>query len=562
MTFRPWLDLIREEEEKRQAADTVGAEAQAWRAWGRMGIGMGEVFPVGRTYERMRIDEPDIRPTTFLKELPAWQQRQDDRAARQRERLEQAIPLPTPIPTPELPPLPEFPLADIARGFQPTDILGQQQVAFGATPGTFQQNLQQEGARRAVGFGQALPDQASREAVVSIRDEALKRGLTPQQYVSALQSGQIQPSGGGFLSGLRDLGGAALGAAPGAIGQLAEFGAQAASGPVLGAGFVPGVPQISDINRLLPAPPAQQDIFNFRVPTPRQIGQAAEFTVRDPLGAAQAEVEFGRRATGPAGRVLGRGAVTGTPALNVADLLSQGRVGDIGAQVGEAVVPELAVLSNAAPLEAPIFAGAKALKNVPAALRVGRRGLPLAETVLRSVDETVPALRVAAETAERTADEVIDAATALRVGGEPDLARVGLAEAETPLGRTIPSVEPLEVAPAQPGRARPVETVGIRGEPLPGRLRTAQEIATEGLPPAQIVSEGAGAGRLADEGAEVVASRAKVKAAETAGTLDSAAKVDLAESLAADRATRADPRKIADGIQETVARAGKICARS
>ncbi len=129
MAFRSIIDRFRREEEQRQDALAVRAEAQAWRAWARLGDGVigSQLFPIGRTYERMRVEEKDIRPQSFLQGLPAFVERQQLKAQRHTDRL---IAQATPTPPPPLPPPEAFGPLPLAQPPQQS-IFDLQRQAFG-----------------------------------------------------------------------------------------------------------------------------------------------------------------------------------------------------------------------------------------------------------------------------------------------------------------------------------------------------------------------------------------------------------------------------------------------
>ena len=222
----------------------------------------------------------------------------------------------------------------------------------------------EEAARRASEKAQQqVPDDFMDRAIARAKEIAAERGPAPEP--------QAPEDGGGFLGGLRDVGRGALDVGRDVVGAI-DRGLEAvapAAREAAEAGFR-GLPvgQVAEAVRAIPGVPKTgggPTITDFArrpfVPGAEQIGQAAEFTVREPLAAAQAEVEFGRPITEPVGRALGRAAVAALPAGQVVDVATQGRLSDIAEEIGGVVAPELVVLSNAVPVEAPLFAGAKLL---------------------------------------------------------------------------------------------------------------------------------------------------------------------------------------------------------
>lgn len=302
----------------------------------------------------------------------------------------------------------------------------------------------------------------------------------------------VGPSG--ILGGLRDIGGDIVGgidrgleaAAPFA-GDLAERAFRASLGG-----------QVAEVARGIPGVPTTgggPTITDFArqpfVPGAEQIGQAAEFAVRNPLEAAQREVEFGRPVTEPAGRLLGRGAVQAT-GLGAVDVATQGRLTEIAEDIGGAVAPELVVLSNLVPVEAPLFAGARILFR---GVRVAPRAL---ETLARLARGEATREGVKAVTRTELIKFADEAAEAVELGDVP---------ARTETGRPFRERFDVEDITAEtripPGvsRAAPLEGQQIADLPagqteLPfPRTRSAQEIA-------QLAGERRNNLRAIQEGAE------------------------------------------------------------
>lgn len=89
------LDRVREAEEERQQAWVVKNQAAAFRAWGRLGVGTpmqfglppaGALNPQGREYQRERIEDNNLRPRSFLRDLVTRMQEQQAEQERQQQR--------------------------------------------------------------------------------------------------------------------------------------------------------------------------------------------------------------------------------------------------------------------------------------------------------------------------------------------------------------------------------------------------------------------------------------------------------------------------------------------
>ncbi len=382
----------------------------------------------------------------------------------------------------------------------------------------------EEATRRATQKAQQQegPADFMARAIERAKEIAAERGPTPEPEPPE------EEGGGGFLGGLRDVGRGALGVGQdigrGALGAgrgivrgidvgleaAAPFAGQAAES------IVRGLPVVGDVGigrDFFNIPPAQTggDILDFRgLPTAAQVGEATEFTFRNPLEAAQREVEFGRRVTEPAGRALGRGIVAGTPALAAADVATQGRLSDIAADIGGVVGPELAVLSNAVPVEAALFAGPKLLFR---GARVTSEVLEVLGRVAKG-GATIDTLEVAVKSdLAKFADEAAEAV------GRFDLP----AEQITAETRIPPGVSREAPLTGQQVAELPVGQVEL---PFP-RTRNAQEIAQlagERRNNLRAVQEGAEAGTNSVD--DVLAAEAELAVARQADTVARTADVE------------------------------------
>ena len=381
---------------------------------------------------------------------------------------------------------------------------------------------------------QQTPDLRSRilERAEELREE--REGPAPQPT----------PRGGrGFLGGLADIGRGALDVGRGAIRAVAasppvraiDVGLEAiapAAGRAAEAG-VRGQPigQVAELVRAIPGVPTTgggptiTDVARKPfVPGAAQIGQAVQSTFESPLAAAEAEVEFGRAITEPVGRALGRAAVAGTPALAVADVATRGKLSDIAADIGGVVGPELAVLSNAVPVEAALFAGPKIL------FRATKVTPKVLETLARVAKggATIDTLEAGVKIdLAKFADEAVEAVELRPVVSEPPerlTERFGLpAEQITTETRIPPGVSREAPLTGQQAADLPVGQAEL---PFP-RTRNAQEIAQlagERRNNLRAVQEGAEAGTNSVD--DVLAAEAELAVARQSDAVARAADVE------------------------------------
>ena len=363
------------------------------------------------------------------------------------------------------------------------------------------------GRQEGQDFGSRIIERAE-----EIRDERESREGVAEPTRPDFRS--VGPSGGGIRGALGDIGRGALGAGRAAVRGIdvgleavAPFAGKAAETvfgglPIVGTG---GPLSLGRETFRLPDPQTGGNILDFRgPPTAAQVGQATEFTFRNPLEAAQREVEFGRPLTEPAGRFLARGAVEVVPGGQAVDILTGGKLSDIAEDIGGVVGPELAVLSNAVPVEAALFVGPKLLFR---GTRVTSRALEVLARVARggvTMDTIEAGVKV---DLAKFADE---AAEAVSLGDIPP---------RTEAGQPFRDVErfdvPTEDIAAEtripPGVSREAPLTGQQVEDLPvgqvelpfPRTRDAQEIAQlagERRNNLKAVQEGAEAGsKTADD---------------------------------------------------------------
>lgn len=213
---------------------------------------------------------------------------------------------------------------------------------------------------------------------------------------------------GGLVGGLKNVGSAIIDPIDKGLEAVAPFAGAAAERVFSGLPIVGEGGPLSLGRETFRIPDAQTggDISNFRgIPTASQVGQATQFSFENPLEAAQREVDFFRPATGPAGRFLGRGFVESTPGVKELSAATGGRLAELGADVGEAVLPELAVPSNLIPFEAPLIGAGKlafrsagvAARNAPAIASVTARLAEQAPEAIRVASRSRPAQRLASE---------------------------------------------------------------------------------------------------------------------------------------------------------------------
>ncbi len=377
-------------------------------------------------------------------------------------------------------------------------------------------------------------DQKAEQQTPDLRSRILERAEELREEREGPAPQPTPRGGGGFLGGLADIGRGALDVGRGIVGGI-DRGLEAiapAAGRAAEAG-VRGQPigQVAELVRAIPGVPTTgggptiTDVARKPfVPGAAQIGQAVQSTFESPLAAAEAEVEFGRAITEPVGRALGRAAVAGTPALAVADVATRGKLSDIAADIGGVVGPELAVLSNAVPVEAALFAGPKIL------FRATKVTPKVLETLARVAKggATIDTLEAGVKTdLAKFADEAVEAVELRPVVSEPPerlTERFGLpAEQITTETRIPPGVSREAPLTGQQAADLPVGQAEL---PFP-RTRNAQEIAQlagERRNNLRAVQEGAEAGTNSVD--DVLAAEAELAVARQSDAVARAADVE------------------------------------
>lgn len=425
-----FIDSLLEAAERAQKALRVKTQAASFRRWNQLGTPQPALLPLGFDYEIQRASNPDIRPDTFR-------------------------------PDPDVPTL-----AQLAQGFAPVNAVGVQGVIFDALaaaqpvqPIDIQRGITARGAEAARSFGQSFNTPEQAQSLLDIRDVIQPQGVSPQQFIQNPEP--FRPAlealnqGGGFLNRLQGIGQGALNIGQAGLNAVAPFAGSVGEGffnpttanPILG-----GIGIAANAARSIPSDPFAprgDTLLGAGIPTTADIGRGTEFAFRNPLEAAQREVDFVRPATAPAGRIIGESLVQTFPPLKAADVATQGRLSEVAADVGEVVFPELAVLSNLVPVEAPFLAGVKVLFRGRMVARVWLEAL---QTIARShvADD---ALGAGAKTdLANFADEATAALTQTAQGAPTELA---------PIVRDV-------TAPAPPrtiGLKETVETVN-QGQPV------------------------------------------------------------------------------------------------
>lgn len=414
-TVRRVTDRLREELEERRRAQQIKDQRTLFRQWMKLGTSPSEEFlpspgemnPLGMAYERERIADTSLRPGP-------WYQRIADRAA-------EAAPEPTAQ-------------RGLAEGFAPTDLLAQQEAAFGGmTP-------VEAGGQAAQQFFEQVPEEQL-PMLGALAGGLEERGMMPQDFAAAAQAPPEAPLGQAFGLGF---------GAPGTMG--------------------PEATQALGLGGLMPDEEEQlQQAF-----LAGQAGAEAQGLVPEPapglvpglMEQAQREVEFFRPYTEPIGRVLGEtvseSLTAGRPSIS--PLLREAGVpqvqppgSELAGQIGGVVAPELLVPSNVAMELA--FAPSLLARGPKVAAGIARtaRRAPVEEIAEQAVRQA-PVEQVA-----RRAEEALPVAR------------------EAPVGpRAAAAAEPPQVVPAAQAPPARAEVPSLGG----GAPLTKAEVAARGAPPA------------------------------------------------------------------------------